>query len=93
MNEGHDEQQDTRFSVNSKLNLDPAQAGKKLKQQQQKIDDPQNKNNRNAAEDHSKTSYPLFMLLFRTDCLINRPLAAMHVAVSLGHNFHRLINC
>jgi hypothetical protein len=43
--------------VNSKLNLDPAQAGKKLKQQQQKIDDPQNKNNRNAADNHSKTSY------------------------------------
>ncbi|MFO7972206.1 MAG: hypothetical protein R6U40_10705 [Desulfobacterales bacterium] len=57
MNKGHDEQQDTSFSVNSKLNLDPAQAGKKLKQQQQKIDDPQNKNNRNAADNHSKTSY------------------------------------
>ena len=57
MNKGHDKQQDTSFSVKSKLNLDPAQAGKKLKQQQQKIDDPQNKNNRNAADNHSKTSY------------------------------------
>ena len=57
MNKGHDEQQDTSFSVNSKLNLYPAQAGKKLKQQQHKIDGPQNKNNRNAADNHSKTSY------------------------------------
>ena len=57
MNKGHDEQQDTGFSVNSKLNLDPSKAGNKLKQQQQKIDDPQNKNNRNSANNHSDTSY------------------------------------
>ena len=62
MNEGHDEQQDTSFSVNSKLNLDPAQAGKKLKQQQYKIDDSQNKHNRNAANDHSKTSYSFILV-------------------------------
>jgi hypothetical protein len=36
------EQKGACFPVNAELNLYPSQAGRKLKQQQYKIDDPQN---------------------------------------------------
>jgi hypothetical protein len=38
---GQDQQEDAGFAMDSEFDLDPVQSGKKLEEQQEKIDDPE----------------------------------------------------